>query len=108
VILIVNKYVLGKSFKGVSLWPFVILKNPELKKDETFINHEKIHLRQQIELLILPFYIWYLIEYLLRLIQYKDRFLAYKNISFEREAYTQEMKENYIKERKFWAFLQFV
>jgi hypothetical protein len=108
VILIVNKYVLGKSFKGVSLWPFVILKNKNLKEDVNFINHEKIHLRQQIELLIIPFYIWYLAEYLLRLIHYKDRFLAYKNISFEREAYSQEMKENYLHERKFWAFLHFM
>lgn len=107
-ILLVNKYLLGKSFKGVSLWPFVILKNKDLKEDINFINHEKIHLRQQIELLIIPFYIWYLVEYLLRLIYYKDRFLAYKNISFEREAYSQEMKENYLHERKFWAFLQFV
>ncbi len=107
-ILIVNKYLLGKSFKGVSLWPFVILKNRDLKEDVNFINHEKIHLRQQIELLIIPFYIWYLTEYLLRLIYYKNRFLAYKNISFEREAYSQEMKEDYLQERKFWAFLQFV
>jgi hypothetical protein len=108
VILIVNKYLLGKGFNGVSLWPFVILKNKELKDDITFINHEKIHLRQQLEMLIIPFYIWYLMEYLLRLIYYKDRFLAYKNISFEREAYSQEMKENYLQDRKLWAFLQFV
>ncbi|WP_372918300.1 hypothetical protein [Salegentibacter sp.] len=107
-ILIVNKYLLGKQFKGVSIWPFVILKNRELKDDHYFLNHEKIHLRQQLELLVLPFYLWYLIEYLFRLIQYKDTFLAYKNISFEREAYTQEMKDDYLKERKFWAFLQFL
>ncbi|HSP11098.1 MAG TPA: hypothetical protein VLO29_01120 [Salegentibacter sp.] len=107
-ILIVNKYLLGKQFKGVSIWPFVILKSRELKDDQYLINHEKIHLRQQIELFVLPFYIWYLIEYLFRLFQYKDSFLAYKNISFEREAYTQEMKEGYLQERKFWAFLQFL
>lgn len=107
-ILIVNKYLLGKQFKGVSIWPFVILKTKELKDDQYFMNHEKIHLRQQIELFVLPFYIWYLVEYLFRLIQYRDAFLAYKNISFEREAYTQEMKEDYLSERKFWAFLQFL
>lgn len=107
-ILIVNKYLLGKQFKGVSIWPFVILKNRELKDDDYFINHERIHLRQQIELFILPFYIWYLLEYIYRLFQYKDTFLAYKNISFEREAYSQEMKADYLSERKFWAFLQFL
>lgn len=107
-ILIVNKYLLGKRFKGVSLWPFVILKNHELKDDDYFINHEKIHLRQQLEMLILPFLFWYLIEYIIRYFQYRDSFLAYKNISFEREAYSQEMKQDYLQERKFWAFLQFL
>lgn len=107
-ILVVNKYLLGKSISGASVWPFVIVKNKELKEDFTFINHEKIHLRQQLELLIIPFYLWYFTEYLLRWLQYKDKFLAYKNISFEREAYTQEMKENYLEERRFWAFLQFL
>nr|DAU35071.1 MAG TPA: hypothetical protein [Caudoviricetes sp.] len=33
------------------------------------------------------FYLWYIIEYLIRLIMYRDTKLAYKNISFEREAY---------------------
>ncbi|MGY5850080.1 hypothetical protein [Salegentibacter sp. F14] len=107
-ILIVNKYLLAKHFKGVSIWPFVILKNRDLKDDNYFINHEKIHLRQQIELLVLPFYIWYFVEYLFRLLQYRDAFLAYKNLSFEREAYSQEMKQDYLSERKFWAFLQFL
>ena len=107
-ILIVNKYLLGKDFKGMSLWPFVILKDKSLKADKTFLNHERIHLRQQIELFILPFYIWYITEYLIKLYYYKDRMLAYKNLSFEREAYSQEMKEDYLEDRKFWAFLQFM
>lgn len=107
-ILIVNKYLLGKRFKGMSLWPFVIVKNRDLKEDDYFLNHEKIHLRQQLELLILPFFIWYLLEFLVRLIQYRNTFLAYKNISFEREAYTHEMKDGYLEERKLWAFIQFL
>jgi hypothetical protein len=31
--------------------------------DKVFVNHEKIHLRQQLELLVLPFYVWYIIEF---------------------------------------------
>ncbi len=107
-ILIVNKYLLGKRFSGVCLWPFVIVKDKALKEDSYFINHEKIHLRQQIEMLVLPFFVWYFIEYFFRFLKYGNAFLAYKNISFEREAYSQEMKQDYLKERKFWGFLRFL
>lgn len=107
-ILIVNKYLLWKGFKGVSLWPFIVLKYNWLRDDKLFINHEKIHLRQQLEMLILPFYIWYFTEYIIRLIQYKGPLPAYKNISFEREAYENESKDEYLEDRKFWAFLKYL
>jgi hypothetical protein len=76
--------------------------------NKVFINHEKIHLRQQLELLILPFYVWYLVEYLFRLVQFKDRKKAYYNISFEREAYANEKNLHYLKQRSFWEFLKFI
>ena len=63
---IVNKYLLRRRFVGVTLWPFVVMRDPELRDDKVFLNHENIHLRQQAELLVLPFFIWYLIEYLFR------------------------------------------
>lgn len=102
--LLVNRYVFGSHFVGVAVWPFIIIKYKKLKEDTVFMNHERIHLRQQIELLILPFYIIYMIEFLFRLLQYRDRYTAYRNISFEREAYDNEKNINYIKERSFWAF----
>lgn len=102
--LLVNKYVFGRRFVGVAVWPFIIIKYRKLKDDTIFMNHERIHLRQQLELLILPFYILYMIEFLFRLLQYRDRYTAYRNISFEREAYENEKNINYIKERRFWAF----
>ena len=72
------------------------------------MNHEKIHLRQQLELLILPFYIFYTIEFLVRLIQYKNWYLAYKNLSFEREAYYNEFNLNYLKQRRIWQFIKYL
>lgn len=107
-ILIVNKRLFSGSFKGISLWPFVILENSELKKDSVFVNHEKIHLRQQLELLVLFFYIWYAIEFFIRYIDCRDSMLAYRNISFEREAYRRETDLNYLKKRPFWAFWKFL
>jgi len=107
-ILIVNKSLLSGRFKGISLWPFVILQDKQLKKDRFFLNHEKIHLRQQLELLVIFFYVWYAIEFFVRYIDCRDGMLAYRNISFEREAYRKEHDLNYLKKRSFWAFLKFL
>lgn len=107
-ILIVNKHLLGRRFIGMSLWPFLIMRDAELKKDKVFINHERIHLRQQAELLVIPFYIWYLLEYLFRLLKSGDRRKAYQQISFEREAYEMERRKDYLDRRPFWAFLDYL
>lgn len=107
-ILIVFKYLMPKGFKGLTFFPFVILTNREDALDKVCINHEKIHLRQQLELLVLPFYIWYGIEFMIRLLFLKDRNKAYKRISFEREAYENEKDLDYLKSRSFWKFLNFL
>ncbi len=92
----------------MALWPFVILKHHELKERTVFINHERIHLRQQAELLVVFFYLWYGLEFLFRWIQYKNRRQAYRNISFEREAYAQESNSAYLKNRKAYSFLKYI
>ncbi len=107
-ILIVFKYLTPKGFRGLTFYPFVFLTDKEDKLNDVFVNHEKIHIRQQLELLVLFFYFFYLLEYLFRLVQYKDRKKAYFNISFEREAYTNEKDLNYLKKRSFWKFLKYV
>ncbi|MDT0688074.1 hypothetical protein [Autumnicola psychrophila] len=103
-----NKYLPGKGFNGVSLWPFVIVKYAWLKDDRLFINHERIHLRQQLELLLVFFYIWYFAEFLIGLLKYKSTYKAYRNISFEREAYKMESDSQYLNRRRFWAFLNYL
>lgn len=102
-----NRFLFTKKFNGITLWPFIILREDRLKFDSVFMQHERIHLKQQLEMLIIPFYIWYGVEFIVRWLQYKERHLAYKNISFEREAYTNEKQINYVKTRKFWAFLKY-
>ena len=105
---IVSRYLIPKGFRGITLFPFVIVSEKDLKQNSVMINHEKIHIRQQLELLILPFFIWYGIEFLVRLIIYRDRNAAYRNISFEREAYANEKDLNYLKQRSFWRFLNYL
>jgi len=92
----------------MAIWPFVILRHKHLVRDINFLNHERIHLRQQVELLVVFFYLWYTLEFLVRWIGLRDRHLAYQNISFEREAYAHETDIGYLKRRRFWVFLKFL
>jgi len=93
---------------GLTLWPFIFVKEGNIQKDEVLINHEKIHLKQQLELFILPFYIWYFAEWLLRTILYLNTYRAYQNISFEREAYANEKDLSYTQRRKPYSFLNYI
>ncbi len=106
--ILISKYLVPKGYTGVTIYPFVFLKNHHLKKDTLLINHERIHLRQQLELLILPFYLFYMIEFAIRLIQYKSWKSAYRNISFEREAYGNEDDLEYLNTRKMWQFVKYI
>ena len=106
-ILIVFKDLTPRGFRGLTFFPFVFLMTKEDVLDKVFVNHEKIHLIQQLELLVLPFYVWYGIEFLIRWIITKDKNVAYRNISFEKEAYTNEKDLNYLESRPFWRFLNY-
>ncbi|MFC6096855.1 hypothetical protein ACFPVY_09380 [Flavobacterium qiangtangense] len=106
--LIVSKYLIPKGYRGLTLFPFVIIRDFLDKENKVLLNHERIHIRQQLELLILPFFVLYFLEYLIRLVQFKDRNKAYRNISFEREAYDNERNLDYLKTRPFWKFKNYI
>lgn len=91
---------------GLAIFPFVFCSKP--KPSARLINHERIHLRQQLELFIVPFYVWYIGEYLIRLIQYKNADKAYRNICFEREAYAKDQNLDYLKSRRLWSFWKYL
>jgi len=107
-IVIVCKYLIPKGYRGLTLFPFVFLLNKKDKANDSLINHEKIHLRQQLELLIVPFYIWYVMEFFYLLCHHKDTKKAYLNISFEKEAYCNEKDFNYLQKRPFWKFITYL
>ncbi|MFB9295839.1 hypothetical protein [Persicitalea jodogahamensis] len=91
---------------GMALYPFVFVKNK--KPEEKLLHHECIHLQQQLEMGFLLFYIWYFVEYFIRYLHYQDHYRAYRNISFEREAFLHESTPAYLRERRFWAFRAFL
>ncbi|MDO7173998.1 hypothetical protein Q5N74_17545 [Mariniflexile sp. AS56] len=104
----ISKYLVPKGYLGVTCYPFVFLKTKELKQNAVLVNHENIHLKQQMEMLVVLFYIIYGLEFLLRFLLYKNKNRAYRNISFEREAYAHETDLDYLKQRKFWSFLKYL
>ena len=107
-VILIFKHFFYKNYVGLSLWPFIFLKEGSLKTDGVLINHERIHLKQQRELLILPFYFLYISEWLLRSLLYLDSYRAYRNISFEREAYANEGDMQYLSTRKSFGFLDYL
>jgi len=94
---------------GISLFPFIILKekyNYNTRVSKVIKNHETIHFYQQLELLVIPFYLLYILEWFIKLFIYgKD---AYIHISFEREAYKYESDVNYISNRKWYSSFYYI
>lgn len=91
---------------GMAIFPFILLKSESFKKDAEIINHEKIHLRQQLELLVFPFYFLYFFNYLINLFKYKNHDLAYQNIIFEKEAYDHETDLDYLKNGHWYGWFR--
>ena len=93
--------------RGMCVYPFVLI-GKEAEITEQLLTHERIHLKQQLETLVLPFYLWYFLEFLIRFVQYRNFEKAYRNISFEREAYYFESQEEYLTIRKRYAWIGFL
>lgn len=107
-----NNIIPFKGFAAINLFGIVFVR-----KDYEFISvadyqrmlvHELIHTKQMQELLFVPFYVWYLLEWLVRLVMYRDWHKAYRNIGFEREAYANQYNWGYNKGRKRYAFLKYI
>lgn len=102
------KYFAGKFVSAMALWPFILVKNLETKESQVTIHHEKIHIRQQLEMLVLPFYLVYLGFYIYYRFLGNTHMQAYLRIPFEKEAYCEESNFDYLRKRKFWAWRFFI
>lgn len=103
-IIIRTKYLPPKNYDAINILGFLFV-HPEVILTKELINHECIHTRQMIEMLIIPFYLWYLLEWLIRL-PLPGR--AYMNLSFEKEAYKNMDNLNYLEHRKPFAWLKYL
>ena len=107
-----------RPYGALTIGPIVLLRRG-VKLSPTLLRHEMIHWRQSRELLVIGFYLWYILEWLFRLMQEtcnNDSTLkpenpfrrAYARICFEREAYAHQNNPQYLAERPAWAFLKYL
>lgn len=96
---IYNRYIPLRGFKSVNLFGILFVRTGCVMTS-TDCNHEAIHTAQMKELLYIPFYILYVVEWLLRLMQLHDSKKAYYAISHECEAYANQHNPNYLTNRK--------
>jgi len=101
-------YVPCLKVKGMALFPFILVSERKYIIDNQIILHETIHLKQQLELFIFPFYLIYIANFFINLILYKNSYLAYYHIIFEREAFTNDTDKLYLQKRKLWSFLKYI
>lgn len=105
--IIYSKILPPKGYFAINLFGILFVRNGIIISP-TLINHENIHTHQIKELLYIFFYIWYILEFIIRLIQYKNWNQAYRNISFERESYTNENNYIYLSNRKKYSFVRYL
>lgn len=104
--IIYNNFIPFKGFAAINLFGILFVRKG-IKVSEEMINHEAIHTAQMKEMLYLVFYMWYIIEYIIRRWNNTAE-EAYKKISFEREAYANENNKNYLAERKMYNWINFI
>ena len=117
-----NKFIPFPGYKCINLFG-ILFAREKAKIDDVTINHEAIHSRQFVELMVLfamatvfirwwlpvfapfAFYVWYIVEWLIRLFKKGN---AYRKISFEKEAYANQGDFSYLKGRRFFNFLKYM
>lgn len=101
---IYNRIIPFKGFKCINLFGVLFVRKDCYMWERDY-NHERIHTAQMRELWYVPFYVLYLLEWVVRLFKKGN---AYRNISFEREAYGNEKDLSYLKYREKFAWRKYL
>lgn len=103
-IIIRNNIIPFKGFTAINILGILFVRKNAVIDDVT-INHESIHAEQMKEMLYVFFYVWYLIEWIIRLFMKGN---AYRNISFEKESYENQNNLSYTNKRKRYYWFKYI
>jgi len=101
-----NRLIPFGSYYAINLFGIVFVRKDKGRMSTVDMNHEYIHTLQQREMLYVPFYIWYLVEWGIGLIRYRNSSKAYRSIRFEREAYAHQSDLLYKDHRRLYSWLR--
>lgn len=93
-----------RGFSAINLVG-ILFVHPGVYLSQELINHERIHTAQMLEMGIIGFYLWYVVEWLIRLMR---RGNAYRSISMEREAYQHQHEPDYLRHRRHYAWRKYI
>ena len=105
--IIYNNIIPFPGFKAINLFGVLFVRKG-CTMSESDIHHEMIHTAQMKEMGYVLFYLWYLVEWLVKLAKLRDSNKAYRAISFEREAYGNEKNLIYTITRAKYAWRKLI
>lgn len=103
---IYNRLIPFGSYTTINIFGLLFTKLKVLNKFT--INHESIHTEQMKEMGYIFFYAWYAIEYCVIRLLHEKQGDAYKDVSFEEEAYNNTNNLDYLKTRKRYSWVKYV
>jgi len=103
-IVIRNNIIPRPGFIAINVFGYLFARHGVFISEST-IRHEMIHTAQMKEMLYIFFYIWYLIEWIIRLFLPDN---AYRNIGFEKEAYANDNGISYLETRKKYSWVKYL
>jgi len=104
--IIINSIIPFKGFTAINLFGIIFCRPEYAPLANITLNHEAIHTKQMKELLYLFFYLLYGLEWFVKLFFYGKN--SYRNISFEREAYSHAQNFDYLSKRKPFAWIKLI
>lgn len=110
-IIVKNKLFPVKGFGSMTFFNLLLTRKDTVSQET--ITHENTHLAQAFDFHLwyfgfIFFYVWYILEWILKLPSALFGYRPYYSISFEQEAYRNQKNTNYLKERKHFAWLKYV
>lgn len=106
---IYSKHIPMKGYIAILLLFWMVIREEYRNRLPWFAeNHETTHLHQELEMMIVFFYLWFIVEFSIKLAITLSWKRAYLSVAFEQEAYNNQFEKRYLENRRHYAWLKYV
>ena len=102
-----NNLIPPKGFIAINLFGVLFVRGNKPLSQQTVV-HEQIHTKQMQEMLYVFFFLWYVLEWLIRLLVIRNPHKAYRAISFEQEARVYQQYPAYPYNRPHYSWTKYL